>query len=258
MDFFQEAVRDLEQNYTAQDGQVSLVRNRFKGGIDGMQACDNDNGLLYRIYGEFLKVAKGRKNTISNLSLGRALALTKLAPGLYHRSFHRADSVNSMDNYVATVAVAVLLDDQKTLDEIIQVGSLTGYRYDNVNPTDPNLDSWRQGSEVAWYHLAAKRLCAIWNFIWLCLAITWSAIMERTDQTSEHLLTWVRLRTLMLVEPPKALMPFFLIIKGLTWFWVWKLKRKTGGLGMEYFFTAFFHGNDPGHPLIKMAARVGF
>jgi hypothetical protein len=256
-------------SFFAEDGLMKLERgpDREPYAPSFPPTCDNDNGVLF--LAEWLYLAmptqdpetRGHwwnvfRETCRTLSIREGSLIVQR--GIYYRNPGRSRDLEAFDNYVGIVAGHILFGELDAAINICDFGDKNGYFFDTRAPGSmADLASWRQGAEIAFYQLCALRRPQLWNFVWLCLGVFFTAFMDVERNSNEWWTCWLRLRALDLLEGnTRTLLPRWHNLLSLAKdFWLWQLKRKTQGRGMERLAEIYFH--NPHHP-IRTASRGVF
>lgn len=244
---------DRLKEYISEDGLVALNPNEKDHepyGENLPRTVGNDNGILFRAYLEWLLASQGVHRfctwikplpfTLELLSAGR--------PGLYHRNPGRKQTPEALDNYVGIVSLCALHGFLSPIYEILQHGEENAWVYDNVNPENPDLSRWRQGSDVAFYKLCAGRVPAPWELLWLWGGIIQNSFQDPLYRTSETLMSWLRIASIDASFRTKTFKPYVWarhITLLVSKFWEWRIRRKTGGKGITRVFQEYFREPHP-------------
>ena len=262
------------QAYFAPDGLMKLWKHEerecFPEAAVPLRTAANDNGILFAVYFYWLVYSaiedEQERTNFTATSVFNLLfrdAVSRLAcfkgRGLFDRNPGRHDERDKLDNYVGIVSGSVLFGyDDEYPRWIVNWGTSHGWFFDNVTPSSPQINCWRQGADIAFYQMSAGFYPSWIDYLWLIAGIIFNAYQKDLDaRSSEHLLTWARLKAIDRKwdkgEQFSALQCLlFLGARLARLFWVRKLRQKTPDqVGMEHVFRVYF--KDPEHPCRKLS-----
>jgi hypothetical protein len=231
-------------------GGLDDIRGPFPGAEKA--TVSNDNGVLF--LGLYLFIRQASGDNISNWDNRVEYIISSLAraPGLFCRNPKRNDRREAVDNYCGIVALCSLLGLKQHLTDIYEWGEKHGYTFNNEAPEEFSISRWRQPGEVAFYKFAG----GVWpdpvSYVWFIGSIIFNAFQDETT-TSEHMCMWLRLKSIRSEFMPNLYRGFYELAK---WFWIWKLERKTNGLGMEKIFDIYFQNKE--HPCVVLSKGVKY
>jgi hypothetical protein len=173
--------------------------------------------------------------------------------GLYYRNPGRVGNA-SFDEYLGVTALSVCIDEPAIARQICARGDKTGYLFNAEDPENPELKDWRQGIDVAAYKIAAGYAPTPYEFLWLTLGTFW-AFFDPVGETSNALLNWVRLETIVMKlsrdDLNGVLKAYAVMSQILLAFWRLEAKLRRGGLVkiMQTYFGST-------HPLPRLAEAL--
>lgn len=219
--------------------------------------CDNDNGILFRAYFEYLYLFWNQNSSNEPIKAKEIrLTIKKLerVPGLHMRNPGRTDNASSHDNTLGIVSLCVLFRIYDVIEDIIQYGLTYGFTFDARYPYKTDYTRWRQGSDVAFYKLCSDRVPMPWELLWMFGAQIYASFIDRNNSSS-HLTNWLRFKTLEQLQNQtnkrsiKLIISFSMILKEA---FKNSMLAKTNHKGIEAMFEMYFtHKEHPNQVLSK-------
>jgi len=257
---FEELKRMTIKNLFSQDGLMRFNKMDKRPPYQGAKrkTVSNDNGILLAVYFYFLLHVRGLLEDSDRDRFYFAVNNLQIETGLHSPNPKRKNRYMSLDNDLAIMCGSVLFKTTHAVEKV-NYGLEHGWIFDNLCPGSANYERSRQPAEIGFYKIAVNFLASFVQLICFLGSILFNAFQGfdkpgGPSNTSEHLTMWLRLITLGIVRDPT---PIHGLLKICEMIWVWRLKVKTKGVGIEAVFNRFFLDKDL-HPIEVLSTGVVF
>lgn len=155
---------------------------------------ENDNGILFLAY--FLYLVPTDKLDLD--ATFRVIKSLEVEPGVFARHPNN-QMLEAHDNYVGICALSVLFN-FSFAREIVEYGTKTGFSYNNLDTSNQQIRTTRQGGEIAFYKLCCSYVPTVWELVWLVGGI---AVAGFKGDHSTTILSWLRLEAIKRKDGPR-------------------------------------------------------
>lgn len=205
----------------------------------------NANGIYF--LGHFLLLLKklGREHAFDPKDIDATVRRLEEKPGLLNRHPGGNQEREAQDNYVGAQLCKAIYREDDLAKRINKYGFWHLYNYNNVPPHKMQLNTQRQGGEVAFYRMMAGKYPILLMLLWLIGGVLINAFSKPQgprNHVSDSLLTYARLECI-LCKKPKSI-----LFKSLKKFWLKKAREKYGSIANLY--KAYYQHTD--HPIRKL------
>ena len=127
----------------------------------------NDNGILFLVFFQILCDLLGIYEDYDSFHFGKAHDSIYVRAGEYKRRIEDFGT-DAHDNMLAIVAGAKLAKKDYIVEQICDHMDKTGGVSDHTTGSKWAIKQMRQGSEIAFYRIMARRIPYLLDMIWLC------------------------------------------------------------------------------------------
>lgn len=230
-----------------------------------LKTASNDNGSMFRVIQAVLLKRKGALTWGDWLDVDAMIWRLRLSRGNFARNPKRTDP-ERLDNYCAIASAQPILAGQMSAaaQDIVREGNENGFVFNTGSPGKFEIQSWRQGADVAHYNIVSGYPPRLWELAWFVLGILSNVVQPVPEHCSELQMTWLRILSVEAIYEkrrhvfdPSWLWIFPVIFLAAT---VWKLALllKTNGRGMEYVIEVYYGGRIPPNPIVELSRGVKF